>query len=316
MSASTRAPVASVLPHTTAWGPDAREPWLDRFGYNGPWRRWVFSSRSRAEISSFGPLVSSPLLRALFSLLFPDDCRLCGQPLADISRIPVCAACLRSPRPLESEYFCSSCRTPFLNSFPLDSEGRCALCRTGLRGFHSAYCFGPYEGPLRELIHLFKYGGVRTLARPLGELLRAALPREEGFDAVIPVPLYWRRRLGRGFNQADLLAREISRKTGAPCWRALRRSRSTSAQAGLSNTARRRNVSGAFRCKRAFLSAARLRGKKVLLVDDVLTTGSTAAACASALRQAGAARVTVLTVARVDRRMGVGRPVAAEGRVG
>ena len=197
---------------------------------------------------------------------------------------------------MSAEFFCSSCRTPFQNAFPLDANGRCALCRSGLRGFDAAYSFGTYEGVLRELIHLYKYGKVKTLARPLSGLLAQALPRDEAFDAAVPVPLYWRRRLQRGFNQAELLARGLSRRTGIPVVRALGRLRPTPAQAGLSNSARRQNVSQAFR-------ARGVQGKRILLIDDVMTTGATAASCAAALKQAGARRVSLLTVARVDRRM-------------
>jgi len=207
---------------------------------------------------------------------------------------------METPEPLSAEFFCASCRTPFQNAFPLDANGRCALCRSGLRGFDAAYSFGAYEGVLRELIHLYKYGRVRTLARPLSGLLAQALPRDEAFDAAVPVPLYWRRRLQRGFNQAELLARDLSRRTGIPVVRALGRLRPTPAQAGLSNSARRRNVSQAFR-------ARSVRGKRILLIDDVMTTGATAASCAVALKQAGARRVALLTVARVDRRMGAWR---------
>lgn len=216
-----------------------------------------------------------------------------------MSRIPVCRNCLRAPQPLEAEFFCVSCRTPFVNSFPLDAEGRCALCRAGLRGFDAAYCFGSYEGTLRELIHLYKYAGIETLARPLADLLVSALPLEERFDVVIPVPLHWRKKWQRGFNQAELLARAIGRRRGAPVLRALARARFTQTQAGLSNTDRRKNVAQAFRCRRAVET---LRGKRVLLIDDVMTTGATAAACARALKQAGADKVVLATVARVDRR--------------
>jgi ComF family protein len=212
--------------------------------------------------------------------------------------------------PLSAEYFCTSCRTPFQNAFPLDEQGRCALCRNGLRGFDAAYCFGAYEGVLRELIHIYKYGRVRTLARPLGDLLVRALARDESYDLVTAVPLHWRRRWQRGFDQAGLLAREIARRSGIPFARTLRRMRSTRAQAGLSNTARRRNVDAAF-ARRRGLRDGELRGRRVLLIDDVMTTGSTAAACAHALKGAGAARVALLTVARVDRRMDIPRGAAA-----
>jgi ComF family protein len=193
------------------------------------------------------------------------------------------------------------CRTPFRNRFPLDSEGRCALCRSGLRGFDAAFCFGAYEGVLRELIHLLKYGKVKTMAGPLGGLLAAALPAGERFDAVTAVPLHWRRQWQRGFNQSDLLARALSRRRGIPAVSLLKRVRSTAPQAGLSNTARRRNVTAAFGGRRRAGQLA--AGKRILLIDDVMTTGATAAACALALKRAGAAKVALLTVARVDRRL-------------
>ena len=217
---------------------------------------------------------------------------------------------------MSAEYFCASCRTPFQNGFPLDSEGRCALCRSGLRGFDTAYCFGAYEGPLRKLIHLYKYSSVKTLARPLGDLLAAALPRDERFDVITPVPLHWRRQWRRGFNQSELLARDIARRTGVPVVNALQRVRPTLTQAGLSNTGRRRNVAKAFRCRAGARWVRRIQGKHILLIDDVMTTGSTAAACALALKRAGATRVALLTVARVDRRMDGTRAAAAHSTAG
>jgi ComF family protein len=234
--------------------------------------------------------------------------------LRQVTRIPVCRKCLSDPEPFTAEFFCISCRTPFLNGFPLDAEGKCALCRSGLRGFDAAYCFGAYEGTLRELIHLYKYGRIQTMWRPLADLLASALPLDERFDAVAPVPLHWRKRWQRGFNQSDLLAREIARRRGIPAVNALRRVRYTESQAGLSNTGRRKNVAAAFECRRA---GQALAGKRVLLIDDVMTTGSTAAACARVLKQAGVARVVLLTVARVDRRFeGVkSQPVSTVGEL-
>jgi ComF family protein len=223
----------------------------------------------------------------------------CGQPLFEASGVPVCPACLAGLAPLDAEFFCACCRTPFLNRYPLDEEGRCALCRAGLRGFDAAYAFGLYEGALRELIHLYKYGKVRALDRPLGDLLLRALPRDEPFDWVTPVPLHWRKRWQRGFNQADLLARRIAARTGIPRTRLLRRLRYTASQASLSHTNRRNNVATAFACRRPDLVA----GRRILLIDDVLTTGATGAACALELKRSGAARVALLTLARSDRRI-------------
>ena len=197
-----------------------------------------------------------------------------------------------------AEFACTQCHTPFLNEAPLRPTGVCALCRSGAAMYQAVYSYGFYEGALRKLVHLFKYQRIATLAEPLGQLLVAALPRGERFDVIVPLPLHWWRRYRRGFNQAALLAKPISRATGWPVEPLLRRVKNTPAQAGLTRAARRRNVAGAFRAA----SAERLRGQRVLLIDDVLTTGATAAAAAATLRRAGAARVAVLTLARVDRR--------------
>ena len=186
-----------------------------------------------------------------------------------------------------------------MNQFPLDLEGRCGLCRSGLRGFDSAYCFGAYEGNLRALIHLYKYSRIKTLARPLAGLLARVAPRDRRFDAIVPVPLHWRRQWQRGFNQSELLATGLARRLGIPSLKALRRARPTPAQAGLSNAGRRRNVAAAFRMRRGYS----VSGKSILLVDDVMTTGSTAAACALTLKRAGATKVALIAIARVDRRM-------------
>jgi ComF family protein len=247
-----------------------------------------------------------------FNLLFPDDCRVCGRPLQNALRIPVCEECLSAPETLLADYYCACCRTPFLNSAPLDEEGRCELCRRGLRGFDAAYSFGAYENTLRKLIHLFKYGRIRPLAARLGEWMASAIPRDQSFDLIVPVPLHWRRRLGRGFNQSELLARAAARRYGLRPVNALRRKRSTAVQAGLSHAGRRRNVAGAFIARRT----ADLEGRRVLLVDDVMTTGATLGSCAAALKRAGARYVAVLTLARVDRRTGVEPYASASTAVG
>jgi ComF family protein len=199
-----------------------------------------------------------------------------------------------------AEHFCSLCRTAFANDFPLDANGVCAACRSGLQGFDSAASFGFYEGPLKTLIHLFKYAGMKPLAEPLARYLDRAIPVDAAFDTVVPVPLHWRKRWRRGFNQAALLAEEVARRRGCGVTNALRRIKTTDAQAGLSKTARRRSVQGAFAARKG----VDLTGKRVLLIDDVMTTGATANACALALKRSGAKSVSLLTVARVDRRWG------------
>jgi ComF family protein len=146
---------------------------------------------------------------------------------------------------------------------------------------------------------------VRPLSKPFGEWLALALPRELTFDAVVPMPLHWMRRWQRGFNQAELLASEIARRWNLPVCNVVRRRKATKMQAGLTNAKRRANMQGAFVMRGAMRGISRVDGMRVLLVDDVLTTGSTAAACARVLKHAGAKHVTVLALARTDRRISI-----------
>lgn len=236
---------------------------------------------------------------ACFNLIFPDDCRLCEQPLTGISRIPVCASCLALPQPLSSEFFCQSCKTPFVEPYSLDERGLCAVCRESLVNFDAAYSFGSFEGSLQQLIHLFKYGKVESLAGPLSRLLLRALPREGNYDFIMAMPMHWRKQWERGFNQAELLALPVAKRFGLKLAKNLRRKRYTKAQAGLNDRERQKNLEGSFLVRRA----EQLSGKRVLLIDDVFTTGATLRAAAEALKNAGVAHVAVLTLARVDRRI-------------
>lgn len=231
-------------------------------------------------------------------LLFPDDCRICERPLQNLSRIPVCPSCLKLPRPETAAHACRVCRSPFIDAYPLDEHDLCTVCRGRDVSFDRAYSFGSYEGPLRELIRLFKYSRVETLAKPLSRFLVEALPERCAFDLVVPMPMHWYRRWQRGFNQAELLAKPVAKYAGVRCCRILKRIRLGKRQAGLGATARRTNLQGAFQVVRA----DRIAGKRILLVDDVVTTGSTLAAAAAVLKRAGAAEVCAVTVARVPRR--------------
>lgn len=284
-----------------------------RLGFRLNWccrRRWVFSSSPSTLATRPATLPGSALGAArrvvcgLLDLLFPDRCRVCEAPLVSqeipFVRVPVCRACLKAPEPFRAEFSCVACQTPFANRAPLDDAGLCSLCRLGLNGFDRVYSFGDYEGTLRHLIHIFKFQGVETLRRPLGDMLQRALPREEQFDAIVPMPLHWRRRWQRGFNQSELLAREIARRWQAPVIQAVRRKKATAPQAGLTSSQRRKNMQGAFEAR----PGKKVDGMHVLLIDDVLTTGATASACARALKRAGASRVTLLALARRDRRTG------------
>jgi ComF family protein len=159
-----------------------------------------------------------------------------------------------------------------------------------------ARAIGEYEGTLREIIHALKYGGRISLARPLAERMQQrGRDLLHDVDCVVPVPLHWRREYHRGFNQA----REIARHLGPPIAEALRRLRATRPQVELPADRRRANVMGAFAIRKQWWRQPAIRGKKVLLVDDVSTTGATLESCATVLRDSDASEVYTLTAARV-----------------
>ena len=174
---------------------------------------------------------------------------------------------------------------------------RCAACRRRPPAFDRGIVACDYQGELRAIVHAFKYDRRRSLARPLGRLLRdAGGPVLADADAVVPVPLHVWKRVQRGFNQSADLARTLD----LPVYRLLRRTRATRAQAGLTPNQRRRNVAGAFALAVwPWRSApADVAGRTLVLVDDVMTTGATLDACARVLKRAGAREVRVLTLAR------------------
>lgn len=183
-------------------------------------------------------------------------------------------------------------------------ESRCGLCRRAEPPFARAAAYGSYESGLRELIHLLKYGGVRPAANVLGRMLAEALATLEPefpaeFVAVVPVPLHRTKLHQRGFNQAELIAR-AAMKTKGPgdrlrlCAGVLERKRETASQIGLTRHQRRENLRGAF----GVAQPEAVKGREVLVVDDVYTTGATVSECARVLRRAGATKVWVATVAR------------------
>jgi ComF family protein len=248
----------------------------------------------------------SRIFESLFSVLFPSDCRICASPLLNISRLPVCPACLDQIHPVRGKV-CSICGDRVLSSYAEhDPDGlrRCPACRRLDRPFERAVAYGSYEGGLRELVHLLKYNGVRPAAVALGRLLSQAIRTlEPALDdaniLVIPVPLFKTRRRQRGFNQAELIARAALKFHPAGDRLQLRsdillRKRDTQSQIGLTGHQRRENLRGAF----AVARATEVTGRTVLLVDDVYTTGATATECARVLRRAGASRIWVATAGR------------------
>jgi len=190
---------------------------------------------------------------------------------------------------------CSRCGRPFTAS---GSNHLCKDCLIGERPFLRARAYGMYEGTLLEAIHLFKYSGNTAVGSILGQIMARKVYDSfdyNDFDVIMPVPLHIKKLRARGFNQALVLARVLARKKGIPLdWKTMKRSVDTSPQVGLGQSERSRNVRGAF----AVDDAGRLQGTRVLLIDDVYTTGNTVSACANLLMESGASSVSVLTLAR------------------
>jgi ComF family protein len=268
------------------------------------------SIASRSSAPAIGPPVerswTGQIAETLFAVLFPSDCRICDAPLTRISRLPVCQECLDGMSRIGSAV-CATCGERLFSSYALAGVGEeslCGLCRRLQPPFERAVAYGSYEGGLRELIHLLKYGSVRPAANVLGRMLAEAIAAlEPGFFheavIVIPVPLHRSKLRQRNFNQAELIAR-AAMKVGTLRTRlslhpgALERRRETASQTGLTSHQRRANLRGAF----GVTPASAVKGREILLVDDVYTTGATVSECARVLRRAGAARVWVATVAR------------------
>ena len=209
-------------------------------------------------------------------------------------------------RPIVGE-LCSMCGERLFSSYAFagaPDQFLCGLCRRIEPVFERAAAYGSYESGLRELIHLLKYGGMRPAANVLGRMLAEAITAlEPRFPAepvaVIPVPLHHTKLRQRGFNQAELIARSAIKSSAHAgrlrlCAGVLERKRETASQIGLTSHQRRENLRGAF----GVAQPEAVRGREVLLVDDVYTTGATVSECARVLRRAGATKVWVATVAR------------------
>lgn len=239
-------------------------------------------------------------LTGLVDLAFPPFCPACRSRLGPGRRDPLCGTCWAALERITAPV-CRLCGIPFARFTPADPDPGhlCAACRRRRPSFTYARSAARYGDVMREAIHAFKFGRRRALAAPLGDLLAEAgvpsLPAV-AVDLLIPVPLHPRRERERGFNQSALLARRLGRRWARPvATDVLARRVATSPQTELAAEERRRNVRGAF----ALARPAAVAGRHVLLIDDIMTTGATAAECAACLRRGGAASVGVLTVARV-----------------
>jgi competence protein ComFC len=232
-------------------------------------------------------------LRGIISLLYPPACGICAAEVdADKYLCPDCEAKLPRIKPP----FCSKCSEPFQGT--ITNHFECANCAHRALYFVNAVSAFRSRGMVRRIILQFKYGGQIHLRHLVASWLFAALEddrlRDQMFDLIVPVPLHPARERERGFNQAALLAELLSPRMSIQVRQILERVRYTTTQTAFDRTERMENLRGAFRLRRN----VDLRQLRVLLVDDVLTTGSTLSECARVLRKSGACSVHAATAAR------------------
>jgi len=228
----------------------------------------------------------------LLKLIFPPACPLCRRTLPYPCHDLFCPDCLTGIISLPSAC-CPVCALPFVGRD--NSSHLCGRCTQEPPEYDRVFAVGLYEKSLRQAIHQFKFNQRIGLDRSLGMLLDRAVDQNQIFDLVIPVPLSPLRLRQRGYNQSLLLAREFARLRNIPvAARLLCKIREAQEQHGLSARNRETNLEGAFALRQS------LSGETVLLVDDVLTTGKTAATCAQILKQGGAGEIYVAVIARAS----------------
>jgi competence protein ComFC len=238
-------------------------------------------------------LQKSDLLEAAISLLYPATCTICGKNVRAGEYL--CNACEAKAVRIMAP-FCKTCSEPFEGS--ITSAFTCANCAHRMIYFDAAVAVYRGRGIVREIIHEFKYARQIHLRHLVARWLRAALDddrlRDCHFDLIVPVPLHPARERERGFNQAGLLAESLSMQVSISTKPLLERIRYTTTQTALDRSERMENLHSAFRLRKN----ADVRGLRVLLIDDVLTTGSTLSECARVLKRAGAISVYAATAAR------------------
>lgn len=234
-------------------------------------------------------------LKELSELVLPivETCQLCGSRRKPGRNPGLCCICQKELDHWEEKYHqCTTC-----SRYIISTEGTCQKCAEEQPPFVKAIAVGPYRGIIKESLSSLKYRGDRKLAVPFGRLLAQKVRSQikpADIDVIIPVPLHEEKRLLRGFNQAELIAREVGKHLRKPVMpQILIKKTETPAQAHLSQKEREANLKGSF----SVVASGKIRQARVLLVDDIFTTGNTAAECTRALLQVGAKKVYVATVA-------------------
>jgi competence protein ComFC len=254
-------------------------------------------------MSLIAPALAHRYASAFLDLVYPRRCEMC-ETLLEAGRPGagrwLCDGCLEALPRIEPP-FCNVCGEPYEGE--VTDTFRCGNCADLKLHFDFAISAYQAEGAVRELVHRFKYNHRLDLRGVLAALLRDALDDPRLADTsdwlIVPVPLHPARQRQRQFNQAWELSEQLSRLTCRPAKEALARVRSTPAQAALTRHQRIENLRKAFALKKSIVKTEALRGQKVFLVDDVLTTGSTTSECARVLkRDGGVEKVVVITVAR------------------
>ena len=238
-------------------------------------------------------LANTSFLRGIASLLYPPSCTICSASV-DLGE-HLCGECEAKVSRIVPP-FCAKCSQPFAGA--ITESFTCANCEDRVLHFDTAVSAYRSRGVVRKVVHNFKYGRQIHLRHLLGRWLAETMddPRLAGrrFDFIVPVPLHPARKRERGFNQAELLSLALHRHTGLPVQNVLRRTRYTTTQTQFDRSERMENLKGAFRLRRG----SNVRDLRMLLVDDVLTTGSTLSECALVLKKAGAISVHAATAVR------------------
>ncbi len=238
------------------------------------------------------------IIDAVVSVMFPAPCWICGAVLTRAGMLPICEGCFQALRPLNGPV-CACCGRPFASEVALDAQmPKCFACRRDVYAFECARSFGPYTDHMVRAISLMKYERLTQLGRWFAQRLHS-IARENAalsdVDVVVPVPLHPGRLRERGYNQAELIAKPLARWMQLPLGPyLLMRTKPRPSRLLLSRRERWLTVRGAYEIRKG----TRVDNLRILLIDDVFTTGATLDACSRALKRAGAKSVVGLTVAR------------------